>query len=126
MRAKLALFTRVKCHLKAKEHTTIMKNHLGLMRLLVVVAAIVLGVIQGLAQTTATEPAKKSKMPQQASQVTAPAPQDKVWIKDPNSVMPMRKMTLAERHAAARRNQERKAKAEAQRKQNAPANQGVR
>jgi len=51
---------------------------------------------------------------------------DKVWVKDPNSVMPMRKMTLAARHAAAQRNRERKAKADAQRKQNATANQGVR
>lgn len=105
-----------------------MKNHFGLLRLLIVVAAIFWGVIQGFGQTTTSQAKSKprTKMPPQASQVAAPAPQDKVWIKDPNRVMPMRKMTLAERHAAAQRNRERKAKAEAQRQQNAPANQGVR
>jgi len=105
-----------------------MKNHLGLLRLIIVVAAVFCGVIQGIGQTTASQSKStpKTKMPSQASQVAAPVPTDKTWIKDPNSVMPMRKMTLAERHAAARRNQERKAKAEAQRKQNASANQGVR
>jgi hypothetical protein len=105
-----------------------MKNHHGLLRLLIVVAAICWGVIQGFGQTTASQSKStpKRKMPPQASQVAAPAAPDKVWIKDPNSVRPMRKMTIGERRAAARRNQERKAKAEAQRKQNAPANQGVR
>lgn len=105
-----------------------MRNHLGLLRLLIVVAAVFCGVIQGIGQSTVSEPkpTPKTKMPPQASQVATPAPTDKVWIKDPNSVMPMRKMTLAERHAAAQRNRERKAKADAQRKQNVPANQGVR
>jgi hypothetical protein len=37
------------------------------------------------------------------------------WIKDPNSVMPMRQMTNAERRAAAERNKARRTKA--QRKQ---------
>ena len=105
-----------------------MKNHLGLLRLLIVVAAVLCGVIQGIGQTTSSQSKStpKTKMPPQASQVAAPAPTDKVWIKDPNSVMPMGKMTLAQRHAAAQRNLERKAKADAQRKQNATANQGVR
>jgi len=33
-----------------------------------------------------------------------------VWIKDPNSVMPMRKMTNAEGRAAAERNKARQSK----------------
>lgn len=102
-----------------------MRKHLGLLRLLAVIAVLFGGVIHGLGQTTAPQ-SKQTKRTSMPPQATTPAPQDKVWYKDPNSIMPMRKMTIAERRAAAQRNRDRKAKADAQRMQNAPANQGVR
>lgn len=103
-----------------------MRKHSGLLRLLMVLGVVFWGVIVGVGQTTTASQSKQSTQTNTSPQAAAPAPQDKVWFKDPNSIMPMRKMTIAERHAAAQRNRERKAKAEAQRKQNAPANQGVR
>ena len=67
----------------------------------------------GVAQT---KPAPHSKPKVSAPAQTSAAP-DKVWVKDPNSIMPMRKMTNAEHRAAAERNKTRQQHAEASRKQ---------
>jgi len=95
------------------------KRHLGLLRLLLVVVAVFWGLAQGLAQTKAASQSKPTTKAPAQSQATAPAPQDRVWVKDPNSVMQMRKMTNAQRRAAAERSKARRAKAENQRRQNA-------
>ena len=61
---------------------------------------------------------------QSNSKPTAPAQSATAkhnWIKDPNSVMPMRQMTNAERRAAAERNKQRRAKT--QKKQNTTSTQ---
>jgi hypothetical protein len=97
------------------------KKYLGLLRLLFVVGIVSWGMLQGEAQTKAT-PQSKAKTADQ-SQAALTAPKNKVWIKDPNSVMPMRQTTNAERRAAAVRNSSRRAAA--QRRPNVPANQGV-
>ena len=69
-----------------------------------------------------------------ASPTTNPAPQVKkvrppapssIWLKDPNSVMPMRQVTNAQRRAAAERTKARRAQAEAQSKRSASTAQGV-
>ena len=66
--------------------------------------------------------AQTNPAPQSKPKASAPAPNsavpDKVWVKDPNSIMPMRKMTNAEHRAAAERNKTRQQNAEARRKQN--------
>jgi hypothetical protein len=92
------------------------KKYLGLLRLLFVVVLVSWGMIQGLAQTKAAQPTKPAQPPTAAQSKTK-------WIKDPNSVMPMRQTTNAERRAAAVRNSSRRAAA--QRRPNVPANQGV-
>jgi len=65
---------------------------------------------------------KPDKQVSQPSVSAQPAPA-RAWIKDPNKVMPMRKMTNAERRQAAARNADRRAAA--QRKRNGSTNQGV-
>jgi hypothetical protein len=71
------------------------------------------GGIQGLAQTKAA-PSK----PTAKEQVLKQHPPSKAWIKDPNTPMPMRQMTNAQRRAAAERSRTRRAQAEAQGKLN--------
>ena len=95
-----------------------MKQPHGLIRLLWVAAAVICGLNPSSAQTNTSTGQTKPQAPATQSQNAAPSPQDKVWVKDPNSVMPMRKMTNAEHRAAAQRNRDRQAKADAQRKQN--------
>jgi hypothetical protein len=93
------------------------KKYLGLLRLLLVVGLVTWGMIQALAQTKAAQPTKPAKPPTAAQSKTK-------WIKDPNSVMPMRQTTSAQRRAAAARNAQRRNVA-AQKRQSVPANQGV-
>jgi hypothetical protein len=91
------------------------KKSLGLVHLLLLLAVVFLGVRSGLAQR---KPAPQSKPTAQATKPAQPqATPGKVWFKDPNSIMPMRKMTNAEHRAAAERNKARQQQAEAQRKQ---------
>lgn len=102
-----------------------MNKHLGFWPLLFAALAMVLGMSQGLAQTkttTQSKPAAPGKTTTQ-TQATLPMAPSNVWIKDPNTVMPMRKMTNAERRKAAVRNAARRGAR--QLKQAAPANQGV-
>jgi hypothetical protein len=94
------------------------KTPLGILRWLLIVGLLSWGAIQCLAQTKAAQPTKPPAQLPTAAQ-TAP---DKVWFKDPNSIMPMRKMTNAERRAAAERNKARREKADAQRRQKATTN----
>ena len=56
----------------------------------------------GFAQTNTAQQTKPTT-PAQTSTTAG-----KVWVRDPNSVMPMRKMTNAERRAAAGRNKVRR------------------
>ena len=71
-------------------------------------------VYASLSQTFAQTKAATENKP---AATTSQALPDKVWVKDPNSVMPMRKMTNAERRAAAERSKARRAAAESQRRQ---------
>src|SRR5437899_2536632 len=89
------------------------------LRWLLITLSICSGGVLGFAQTKAAQPNKLSAHDQILKQ-NAPK---KDWIKDPNQVMPMRQMTNAQRRAAAQRNHARRAKAEAQRKASASANQ---
>ena len=76
------------------------KTRRGIFRWLFILSLLVCGLAQGFAQNKATQWSRPSAQP--------PAAQSKTkWIKDPNSVMPMRKMTNAERRAAASRNAKR-------------------
>jgi hypothetical protein len=97
------------------------KTSLRFLRWLLITLSICLGGVLGFAQTKAAQP----KQPSAHDQVLKQNAPKKDWIKDPNQVMPMRQMTNAQRQAAAQRNRARRAKAEAQRKVSAPANQGV-
>ncbi len=102
-----------------------MHKYLGLIRLLLVVAAIAWGSILSAAQTKASSATKPKPQPQSQT-AAAPAQKEKVWIKDPaGRVMPMRQMTNADHRAAAERNKARRAQHEARRKRAASANQGV-
>jgi hypothetical protein len=92
-----------------------LKAPLGIVRWLFVLSMLVCGI--ALAQNKAPQPGKPSAPPTAAQSKTK-------WIKDPNSVMPMRQTTNTQRRAAASRNAQRRAAA-TQRRQNAPANQGV-
>jgi hypothetical protein len=74
-------------------------------------------------QASQAKPATQAKPPAQ-SKVALPPPKTKGWIKDPNQVMAMRKMTNAERRKAATRNAERRNAAMRQR-HSTPANTGV-
>jgi hypothetical protein len=93
------------------------KTSFGLVRWLLILGLVSCGLALGRAQTKAAQPNKPAKQAQ--AQQAAP---DKVWFKDPNSIMPMRKMTNAERRAAAERNKARREKADAQRRQKATTN----
>jgi len=83
------------------------------LRWLLLAIAVCVGGIQGLAQTKTAQSKPTTK-----EQVLKQHPPSKAWIKDPNTVMPMRQMTNAQRRAAAERNRARRAKADAQRKLN--------
>ena len=86
------------------------KKQLGVCRWLLMVGLLAWGTIYGLAQTRTAQP------PKPPAQSQAGAQNKTKWIKDPNSVMPMRAMTNAQRRAAAERTRARRAKAEAQRR----------
>jgi hypothetical protein len=105
------------CHSKSGENMDITTRR-GIFRWLLILSLLVCGLAQGIAQNKATQWSRPSAQPPTAQSKTK-------WIKDPSSVMPMRKMTNTERRAAAQRNKTRRAKADAQRKHSAPANQGV-
>jgi hypothetical protein len=83
------------------------------LRWLLLAIAVCVGGIQGLAQTKTAQSKPTTK-----EQVLKQHPPSKAWIKDPNTVMPMRQMTNAQRRAAAERSRTRRTKAEAQRKMN--------
>ena len=91
------------------------KTPLGILRWLLVLSMLVCGI--ALAQTQSAQPSKPAAQPPTAAQSKTK------WIKDPNRVMPMRKMTNAERRAAAARNAKRQATA--RQKRSIPVNQGV-
>jgi len=102
---------------------------LGLVRLLVVVVAVLLGGTLGFGQT---KPAPQSKpatpttvSPAQQQSVAAATAllQDRAWIKDPSGIMQMRKMSNTERRKAAVRNAARRHAAHL--KQSAPEKLGV-
>jgi hypothetical protein len=82
-----------------------------LLRWLLLAIAVCVGGIQGLAQTKTAKPTTKE-------QVLKQHPPSKAWIKDPNTVMPMRQMTNAQRRAAGERTRARRAKADAQKQLN--------
>jgi hypothetical protein len=92
-----------------------LKTRLGILRWLLVLSMLVCGI--ALAQNKAAQPGQPSTQPPTAAQSKTK------WIKDPNSVMPMRKMTNAERRKAAARNAQRQATA--RQKRSLPVNQGV-
>jgi hypothetical protein len=89
-----------------------LKTPFVILRRLLIAGVITCAASQGLAQTNA-QPVNPVEVHKQTPQ--APA---RVWIKDPNQVMPMRQMTNAQRREAAERSRARRAKAEAQRKLN--------
>jgi hypothetical protein len=94
-----------------------LKSTFIILRRLLIAGVTTCAASQGLAQTK-TQPANPVEVQQQTPQ--APA---RVWIKDPNQVMPMRQMTNAQRREAAERSRARRAKAEAQRKLNNQSSQ---
>jgi hypothetical protein len=99
-----------------------LRKHNGLVHPLLLAVGLSCGLSLGFAQTKSA-PQTKPTAPSQ-TQVSIPAPKTSGWVKDPNSVMPMRKMTNAERRAAAERNKARRAKAAAQKQQSTTNTQG--
>ena len=97
-----------------------MNSYLRRLCLAVTISATLWTSVQAIGQTKSV-----SKSSTQANtQVSNTTPQGKRWIKDPNAVMPMRKMTKLERRKAATRNAARRSAAH--RKPGVvPANQGV-
>jgi hypothetical protein len=91
------------------------KKYLAISRWLLLTGLLSWGAIMGFAQ---------SKAGSKAAQPPIPAQSKTKWIKDPNSVMPMRQMTNTQRRAAAARNAARR-HAAAQKRPNVPANPGV-
>jgi hypothetical protein len=89
-----------------------LKRYLCVFALHVVLVAVLSTLIPGIGHA----------MQQAQPQATNSTP-DKVWIKDPGKVMPMRKMTNADRRKAAARMAARRSRA--QRHLNAPLPQGV-
>ena len=87
------------------------KKLLGLLSPLLLATVLSGGLAPGFAQTNTVQPSKTTASPQ----VTTPA--GKGWVRDPNSVMPMRKMTNAEHRAAAGRNKVRRQNAASRRTQ---------
>jgi len=77
------------------------------LRWLLLAIAVCFGGIQAVAQT---KPAQLSK-PAVKAQVLRQNPPKKAWIKDPDTVMPMRQMTNKERRLAAERSRARRAQA---------------
>ncbi len=91
------------------------KKYLAIFRWLFLTGLLSWGAMVGFAQ---------SKASSKPGQPPIPAQSKTKWIKDPNSVMPMRQMTNAQRRAAAARNAQRR-NAAAQRSRKAPVNPGV-
>jgi hypothetical protein len=87
------------------------KKLLGLISPLLLATVLSGGVTPGFAQTNNAQQSK----PTTPAQVSTPA--GKGWVRDPNSVMPMRKMTNADHRAAAGRNKVRRQNAASQRMQ---------
>lgn len=85
------------------------KKLLGLLSPLLLATVLSGGLASGFAQTNTIQQSK-STTPQVA-------PAGKGWVRDPNSVMPMRKMTNAEHRAAAARNKVRRQNAASRRTQ---------
>lgn len=95
-------------------------KHCGLISPLLLAIVLFGALTLGFAQTkNATQTNPKATAPAQSAP-SATAKHN--WIKDPNSVMPMRQMTNAQRRAAAERNKQRRAKA--QKKQGTTPTQG--
>ena len=91
------------------------KKYLAISRWLLLTGLLSFGVLVGFAQ---------SKAGSKPAQPPVPAQSKTKWIKDPNSLMPMRQMTNRQRRAAAARNAARR-QAAAQKIQPVPAKQGV-
>jgi hypothetical protein len=88
---------------------------------LLIPGLLLVGASQLGAQTKAVTPTQSAA---QVKKVRPPAPSS-IWVKDPNSVMPMRQMTNTQRKAAAERTKARRAKAEARRRSRAASVLGV-
>jgi hypothetical protein len=86
------------------------KKLLGLLSPLLLATVLSGGLAPGFAQTTTVQPSKATT----PAQGSTPG---KGWVRDPNSVMPMRKMTNAEHRAAAGRNKVRRQNAASRRTQ---------
>jgi hypothetical protein len=80
------------------------RTYLGLISPLLLATVLSGGFTSGFAQTNTTQRSK----PAASATTQAPTTAGKGWVRDPNSVMPMRKMTNAERRAAAQRNKVRR------------------
>jgi GH24 family phage-related lysozyme (muramidase) len=78
------------------------KKVLGLVSPLLLATVLSAGLAPGFAQTNTAQQTKPAT-PAQSSTTAG-----KGWVRDPNSVMPMRKMTNAEHRAAAQRNKVRR------------------
>jgi hypothetical protein len=99
------------------------RKHLGFGRPLLLAAVVSGGLALGFSQTKPTTQSKPN-VPAQSQAAAAPSASKTAWIKDPNSVMPMRQMTKAQRRAAAERNKTRRAKAASQNRQGTTSTQG--
>lgn len=89
------------------------RTYLGFISPLLLATVLSGGFTPGFAQTNT---AQRSK-PATSATVSAPTTAGKGWVRDPNSVMPMRKMTNADHRAAAERNKVRRQNAATQRMQ---------
>ena len=104
------------------------KKYLGLFTSATRGGLVCWGMIQGFAQTEPqSKQDKKAVQPSAAAQTTPSRAWIRAWMdksmdKRSEQVMPMRKMTNAERRQAAARNADRRAAA--QRKRNGPTDQG--
>jgi len=87
------------------------KKLLGLLSPFLLATVLSGGITPGFGQTN-TAPQSKPTAPAQLS-----TPAGKGWVRDPNSVMPMRKMTNADHRAAAGRNKVRRQNAASRRMQ---------
>lgn len=97
----------------------IIKDH-GLISPLLLATILSGALTLGFAQTK--NPVHTTAKPTAPAQSAPSAAANHTWIKDPNSVMPMRQTTKAQRRAAAERNKARRSKA--QKKLNVSSTQG--
>lgn len=87
------------------------KKILGLLSPLLLATVLSGGITPGFAQTNTAQPSKVTTPTQRSTAA------GKGWVRDPNSVMPMRKMTNADHRAAAGRNKVRRQNAASRRTQ---------